>query len=134
LGVERQDQATRGKISDLRLLTSQKEVVMRIGERVQKLCLHSGLSLHDLENAAGLEAGYLMRILEGKDVPSCEILGRLAAALEVPPVRLFYEEGEDILTSKLTPRPTLEQLARDCAPTPLVIVAISKVRRLLDLC
>jgi transcriptional regulator with XRE-family HTH domain len=93
---------------------------MRIGERVQKLCLHSGLSLHDLENAAGLEAGYLMRILEGKDVPSCEILGRLAAALEVPPVRLFYEEGENILTSKLTPRPTLEQLARDCAPTPFV--------------
>ena len=105
---------------------------MRIGERVRKLCLQSGLSLRDLEGAAGLEAGYLRPILEGQDVPSCEILGRLAAALEVPAGRLFYEEGEVVLTSKLTPRPTLEQLAQDCGgPKTPAIAAISKARRLV---
>jgi transcriptional regulator with XRE-family HTH domain len=107
---------------------------MRISERVRELCLKSGQSLRDLEEAAGLEPGYLLRILEGQDVPSCEILGRLATALDVPPERLFYQEGEFIRTSKLTPRLTLEQLAQDCGgPQPPVMVAIVKVRRLLGL-
>jgi len=107
---------------------------MQIRERVRKLCLQSGLSLRDLEDTAGLEAGYLVRILEGQDVPSCEVLGRLAAALEVSPARLFYEEGENIITWKLTPCPSLEQLALDCrGPKPFLAVAFSKFRRLLDI-
>jgi transcriptional regulator with XRE-family HTH domain len=106
--------------------------MMQIRERVRKLCLQSGRSLRDLEDTAGLDAGYLVRILEGRDVPSCEVLGQLAAALEVSPARLFYEEGENVLTWKLTPCPTLEQLAQECRGTkPLLAVAISTVRRLL---
>ncbi len=87
---------------------------MRIGQRLKDLCARSGLSLHDLEDTAGLETGYLSRVIEGREVPNCEMLGRLAVALEVPLERLFCEEGEVLLTSKLVPRPTIEQLAEDC--------------------
>lgn len=87
---------------------------MRIGERLRELCARSGLSLHDLEDSAGLEAGYLSRVIEEREVPTCEILERLAVALEVPLARLFYEEREVVLTSKLAPRMTIEQLAEDC--------------------
>jgi transcriptional regulator with XRE-family HTH domain len=86
---------------------------MRIGERLRELCAASGLSIHELEHTAGLKTGYLSRVIEGAEVPTCDTLGRLAAALEVPVARLFREEGEVVSTPKLTPRLTLEQLAQD---------------------
>jgi transcriptional regulator with XRE-family HTH domain len=90
-----------------------KEAVMRIGERLGELCARSGLTLQALEDAAGLQAGYLSRVIEGREIPSCDILGRLAVALEMPLTHLFREEGEVVRSSKLTPRPTIEQLAED---------------------
>ncbi len=107
---------------------------MRISERVRELCAQSGLLLRNLEERAGLETGYLCRMLEGQEVPSCDILGRLAVVFEVPFERLFYKEDEIVLTSKLTPRPTLEQLAQDCSGRkPAAIVVLSKLSRLLGL-
>ena len=110
---------------------------MQIGERLRELCARSGLSLQDVEDAAGLDTGYLSRVIEGREVPTCDILGRLAVALEVPLERLFSTEGEVVLTSKLAPRPTIEQLAEDCIQQPPpgildVIVAVRKLGRLLD--
>ena len=104
---------------------------MRIGERVRELCAQSGLSLRDLEEMAGLETGYLTRMLQGQEVPSCEIVGRLATALEVPFERLFYEEGEVVVTSKLT---TLEQLTQGRVDgQPLITISVLKLTRLFGL-
>ena len=88
---------------------------MQIAERIRKLCAQSGLSLHQLEDEARLGARDLERMLEGHEVPSCDVLARLATALEVPLVRLFCDEGEVVPTPKLTPRLTLQQLAQDGA-------------------
>ena len=89
----------------------------RIGERLRVLCTQSGLSPHDLEEAAGLEAGCVSRIIEGRDVSTCDPLGlgRLAVALEVPLERMFYvyEEGEIAPTSKAVSLMTIEHLAED---------------------
>lgn len=86
---------------------------MGIGERIRKLSAESGLSPEELEDTAGLETGYLSRVIEGEEVSTCDILGRLATALEVPLARLFFQEGEAVVTSKLAPRLTIEQLAED---------------------
>ncbi len=107
---------------------------MRISEQVRELCAQSGLSLRDLEETAGLETGYLTRMLQGQEVPSCEILGRLSTALEVPFERLFFQEGEVVVTSKLTPRLTLDQLTQGRIDgQPLVTISVLKLTRLFGL-
>jgi len=84
---------------------------MEIARRIRNTRLENGLSLPEVAARASVEASFLSRLELGKEVPSRALLEELAAALEVPLFRLFCPEGKAPSTPRLTPRPTLEQLA-----------------------
>lgn len=86
---------------------------MKISRRIQELRIQNGVSPGELGGEIGLTGRYLCRVEEGYEVPSLTIIERLADALGVPVYQLFYGDGDRILTPWLTPRRTLEDLARE---------------------
>jgi transcriptional regulator with XRE-family HTH domain len=86
---------------------------MSIGARIRELRETKGLSQGDIEKATGLLRCYTSRVENGHTVPSLETLERFAAGLGVPLFQLFVAGEEPPLTSNLTPRKTLEELAQD---------------------
>lgn len=68
---------------------------MVIGERVRTLRERKNLTQQDIEDRSGLKRCYLSRVENGNTVPSIHTVEKLAAALEVPMYRLFYE-GEGL--------------------------------------
>ncbi len=64
---------------------------MVIGERVRALRERKNLTQQDIEDRSGLKRCYLSRVENGNTVPSIHTVEKLAAALEVPMYRLFYE-------------------------------------------
>ena len=86
---------------------------MIIGKRIRQLREERKLSQGDVEGATGLLRCYISRVENGHTVPSLETLERFAAALGVPLYQLFCENGNAPETPNLTPRKTLEELAKD---------------------
>jgi len=68
---------------------------MILGTRMRKLREARNLSLGDIQERTGMMRSYISRVENGHVVPSLENLERLAAAIEVPLYRLFYE-GDDL--------------------------------------
>lgn len=83
---------------------------MLIGQRIRHLRQQNGFSQGDLERATGLLRCYISRVEHGHTVPSLGTLEKFATALKVPLYQLFYE-NEAPVTSKLTPRASLDELA-----------------------
>ena len=86
---------------------------MVIGKRIRQLREMRKLSQGDIEETTGLLRCYISRVENGHTVPSLETLERFAGALGVPLYQLFCENGHAPETSHLTPRKTLEELAKD---------------------
>ena len=86
---------------------------MVIGKRIRQLREMRKLSQGDIEETTGLLRCYISRVENGHTVPSLETLERFAGALGVPLYQLFCENGHTPETSHLTPRKTLEELAKD---------------------
>ena len=86
---------------------------MVIGKRIRQLREMKKLSQGDIEESTGLLRCYISRVENSHTVPSLETLERFASALGVPLYRLFCEEGNAPETPNLTPRETLEDLAKD---------------------
>ena len=86
---------------------------MVIGKRIRQLREERKLSQGDIEKTTGLLRCYISRVENGHTVPSLETLERFAGALGVPLYQLFCENGQTPETSHLTPRKTLEELAKD---------------------
>ena len=86
---------------------------MVIGARLLKLREQKGMSQGDVEKATGLLRCYTSRVENGHTVPSLETLEKYAAAFDVPLYQLFYEGEGPPKLPKLTPRETLEELARE---------------------
>ncbi len=86
---------------------------MNIGLRIRQLREQKDLSQGDVEERTGMLRCYVSRIENGHTIPSLENLERFAEALDVPLHRLFYPAEDTPSTPNLTPRATLEQLARD---------------------
>lgn len=55
------------------------------------------LSVNRLADAAGIDRGYLSRVLRGKSSPTVRTLGKLAEALEVKTLDLFRPDLPDLL-------------------------------------
>ena len=89
-----------------------RKLALNIGNRLCLLREERNLSQTDLEKRTGLLRFHISRIENGHAVPKLETLERMAAALEVPLYRLFYDpEGT------LEPLPLLpEALAADKTP------------------
>jgi len=86
---------------------------MVIGKRIRQLRETKKLSQGDIEETTGLLRCYISRVENGHTVPSLETLERFAAALGVPLYLLFYEDGNAPETPNLTPRKSLEELAKN---------------------
>jgi transcriptional regulator with XRE-family HTH domain len=86
---------------------------MVIGQRLRQLREMKRLSQGDIEKTTGLLRCYISRVENGHTVPSLETLERFAEALGVPLYQLFYEDGGTPQTPNLTPRQTIEELAKD---------------------
>ena len=85
---------------------------MVIGPRLRQLREERKMSQGDVEKATGLLRCYTSRVENGYTVPSLETLERYASAFQVPLYRLFYEGKEPPELPKLTPRESLEDLAK----------------------
>jgi transcriptional regulator with XRE-family HTH domain len=86
---------------------------MVIGKRIRQLREMRKLSQGDIEETTGLLRCYISRVENSHTVPSLETLERFASALGVPLYQLFCEEGTTPETPNLTPRKTIEDLAKD---------------------
>jgi transcriptional regulator with XRE-family HTH domain len=64
---------------------------MIIGERIRQLRESKKMSQGDIEKRTGLLRCYISRVENGHTVPALETMEKLAAALEIPVYRFFYE-------------------------------------------
>lgn len=64
---------------------------MLIGKRVRKLREEKKLSQGDIEHRTGLLRAYISRVEHGHTAPTIQTLEKIAAALEVPLYRFFYD-------------------------------------------
>jgi transcriptional regulator with XRE-family HTH domain len=67
---------------------------MIIGDRIRAIREQKKICQVDLAVRAGLLRGYLSQVEDGEAVPSVVTLERIAAALEVPLHKLFYDGDE----------------------------------------
>ena len=103
---------------------------MVIGKRIRQLREMRKLSQGDIQETTGLLRCYISRVENGHTVLSLETLERFAGALGVPLYQLFCENGHPPETSHLTPRKTLEELAKDeevTGPEDLFLAKIAHV-------
>ena len=104
---------------------------MLIGQRIRQLREQKGLSQGDLQQSSGLPRAYISRVEHGHRVASLRTLRKFAKGLDVPLYQLFYEGEEPLPTPHLTPRRTLEQLAREPGAGGLEAQFVLKLRRLM---
>ena len=89
----------------------------RFGETIQRLMDEQGVTYRQLASRTGLSAGYLNHLVHGnRPVPSNDVVGTLAGALEVEPEH-FREYRLRMITERLEAMPAMidrlyRQLAR----------------------
>ena len=77
------------------------------GETVQRLMDEQGVTYRQLAGRTGLSAGYLNHLVHGnRPVPSNDVVGTLAGALEVEPEH-FREYRLRMITDRLEAMPAL---------------------------
>jgi transcriptional regulator with XRE-family HTH domain len=77
------------------------------GPTIEALMTETGTTYRSLAEKTELSAGYLNHIVHGnRPVPSNEVIGRLAAALDVEPEH-FLEYRVRVITEKLETMPDL---------------------------
>jgi transcriptional regulator with XRE-family HTH domain len=84
---------------------------MIIGDRIRAIREQKKLCQVDLAVRAGLLRGYLSEVEDGEAVPNVETLERIAAALEVPLHKLFYDGDEPPALPNLPQRRTADDIA-----------------------
>jgi transcriptional regulator with XRE-family HTH domain len=83
---------------------------MIIGDRIRAIREQRQLCQVDLAVRAGLLRGYLSQVEGGEAVPAIGTLERIAAALEVPLHKLFYDGEEPPLLPNLPNRRTADEI------------------------
>jgi transcriptional regulator with XRE-family HTH domain len=106
--------------------------VMAIGARLRQLREHRKMSQDDVERLTGLLRCYTSRVEHGHTVPSLGTLEKYAAAFSVPLCQLFYEGDEPPPLAKLTPRKTLEELAKEPGKKGAEARFLLKLKKLLS--
>ncbi len=75
--------------------SSEKEIILKVGESVKKIREKKGLSLEDISQRTRLKVEYLIEIEKGEASPPLGAIIRLAKALEMK-VGYFISGGEDL--------------------------------------
>jgi len=86
---------------------------MIIGDRIRAIREDKQICQIDLAVRAGLLRGYLSQVEDGEAVPDVVTLERIAAALEVPLHKLFYDGDEPPFLRNLPKRRTAEDIVRE---------------------
>lgn len=68
---------------------TQDDLVLRFGRTVRGLRVEIGLTQEELAFRSGMKRSYLSDLERGARNPTLRALGRLAAALDIPPARLL---------------------------------------------
>jgi transcriptional regulator with XRE-family HTH domain len=105
---------------------------MAIGARLRQLREQRKMSQGDLEKLTGLFRCYTSRVENGHTVPSLKTLEKYAAGFGVPLYQLFYEGNKPPPLPKLTPRKTLEELAKEPGKKGAEAKFLLKLKRLLS--
>jgi transcriptional regulator with XRE-family HTH domain len=71
------------------------EAPVRLVERFRAIREAKGLSAQEVESRAGLAASYVCEVENGTIVPTLHVWESIAAALEIPLAKLFYD-GEGL--------------------------------------
>jgi len=74
---------------------SDKEIILNVGESIKAIRKKKGLSLKDLSQRTGLDAGLLMEIEKGEVSPPLGTIIKVAKALETK-MGYFISGGEDL--------------------------------------
>jgi len=74
---------------------SGKEIILKVGESIKAIRKKKGLSLKDLSQRTGVDAGLLMEIEKGEVSPPLGTIIKLAKALETK-MGYFISGGEDL--------------------------------------
>jgi transcriptional regulator with XRE-family HTH domain len=90
---------------------------MRLARRIRQIRFEHLLSLEELAAQAKMSPTLLASIENGQEIPSLEMIDRLAAAMGVRVSSLFYDDLGPALMLWLTPRLTLQQLAEETFQT-----------------
>jgi transcriptional regulator with XRE-family HTH domain len=106
--------------------------VMAIGARLRQLREQRKMSQGDVEQLTGLLRCYTSRVENGHTVPLLDTLEKYAAAFGVPLHHLFYEGDELPPLPKLTPRKTLEELAKEPGKKGAEAKLLLKLEKLLS--
>jgi len=83
---------------------------MVIARRIRKIRLQKSRSLAFTALDAGLTPHVLSMFEEAEAVPTWEDLENLAETLDVPTWKFFFDGPRQVVTPRLTPRLTLEEL------------------------
>ncbi len=86
---------------------------MIIGDRIRAIRERKKLCQVDLAVRAGLLRCYLSKVEDGEAVPDVGTLERIAAALEVPLHKLFYDGDEPPSLANLPNRRTADDIVRE---------------------
>lgn len=71
-----------------------------ISERITNLCLRKGVSAREMSIFLGKNDSYINRIINGKMMPTMESFLEICEYFEIEPWEFFYENTDDLLTSK----------------------------------
>jgi len=84
---------------------------MRVAARIQRIRLERSMSLEEVEAKTGLANSFMVRLEEGREVPTLEMLDTLAEGLDVPIHVFFYDLAVPEPTPALTSPLALQELA-----------------------
>jgi len=87
---------------------SQQDLLKNVGDRIKQTRVAAGLSQEGFAKAAGMSAGFVWRIEEGRQNLGLKSLARVAFALNVSMADLL--SGIDADPSSLGPRPYKRRL------------------------
>lgn len=88
---------------------------MQIARQLRNTRLGKSLPLAVVAASAGLRPSSLALLEKGEQVPSWEVLETLAEVLGVPLTKFFFDDHNCVVTPRLTPRRTLQELLWELA-------------------
>ena len=100
---------------------------MIIGNRIRSIREQKQICQVDLAVRARLLRGYLSQVENGEAVPDVGTLDRIAAALEVPLHKLFYDGDEPASLPNLPSRRTTDAMVEESAVKSELGVSIRRV-------
>ncbi|MBI5882165.1 MAG: helix-turn-helix transcriptional regulator [Elusimicrobia bacterium] len=74
---------------------TERELLAVVAKGIRRCRKRLGLTIEQLAEAAGVDAGYLAHIEIARKTPSLALLARIISALRVRPEELFRSAGKD---------------------------------------